>query len=527
MEYTLEHYKFVDKTLLPVFGFKSIIDYKTNVCLNDLDKKKDFLDLMNNLIDTIKKLFIVKEFSLHKYDGKIKTILQAIGILKKCLQLLNINYVFETHKNIKYMRLVEKNILLGEYIKTMEKMEIRDLKTNYLIEPEFILDDMVIVKKKKIDQTDVLKFVKKTNVRTFILQLDDVEEYLNIPLMELYTNSSLLSIKFNLVMKNDLHDEYIVKHTTFDSVEIMVGDKKLYGGKYTDKNILPEGLTMLPISMSKFTDYVIKLKYGRNYKPVSGNISNFVYLEMEISEIVFKKSFNELDMKQSIIFDFGNVGFYICGGVANHYEKEEIKQNEAQNTIKEIMEMKNKFESYDKLKELVDFDEYKLGSYVGVMLKEKSDGVHYKTPLAVLVMLENVDFTAEYVSIKRDVCSMEKFGDDIIYKFNLSRTADVFMINTIYIKGNVDKISNVYAIVNGSTQLTIKHNYSYGYHDGHTWINFGNDPIKLNMVYGTFGLYVYIVTKNMDIKDVTFKGEQLYFQTGHRRKLALTPNIDF
>lgn len=158
MKYTIKHYEFIDRKLLPIFGIKSICDYQTTISYDDLSKKADFLDNLNNIISELKNLFTVREFSLHKYGNKIKTVQQAIGIFKKCLQLLNVNFTIETKKNIKYMCLTENNILLNEYIKMSEIRD--DHKIMELVEGFDIISTYGTYNKKSVmSQDEVYKNV--------------------------------------------------------------------------------------------------------------------------------------------------------------------------------------------------------------------------------------------------------------------------------------------------------------------------------------------------------------------------------
>ena len=55
MEKQLEIIKYIDLTLLPIYGIESVTDYKTIISTKLLTNKPDFLDNINEQIDNIKK----------------------------------------------------------------------------------------------------------------------------------------------------------------------------------------------------------------------------------------------------------------------------------------------------------------------------------------------------------------------------------------------------------------------------------------------------------------------------------------
>ena len=116
---------FIDRELLPIFGFKSIIDYEHLITQKSLNK--NIIEKINELLPKITELFSKKLFNLHKTDNKVQTTKQSFNLLKKCLTDANIPYSEWTKrvddKNINYMRLETINNVLYDYIKNMQEIQ--------------------------------------------------------------------------------------------------------------------------------------------------------------------------------------------------------------------------------------------------------------------------------------------------------------------------------------------------------------------------------------------------------------------
>lgn len=123
MKHLSRQIKFIDTKLLPLFGFKNIIDYTFILCISDLDNLKIDLDKLNGLIEEFRKVFHSKNFSLHKTQYKILTKSQAICLLKTCLEITSIPFDISLKKNKKYLRLICKNNILEDYINTLKMSE--------------------------------------------------------------------------------------------------------------------------------------------------------------------------------------------------------------------------------------------------------------------------------------------------------------------------------------------------------------------------------------------------------------------
>lgn len=112
----------INKILLPIFGFHSIIDYAHVLIFDELDNK--VVDQLNDKIDIIMSGFKKRHFNLYKNDGKLKTTNQAFNLLKRCLLDLNIPFEIFNKKCkgtvFKCMRLSPIKKIVYDYIFNME-----------------------------------------------------------------------------------------------------------------------------------------------------------------------------------------------------------------------------------------------------------------------------------------------------------------------------------------------------------------------------------------------------------------------
>lgn len=124
MKHLKDQIKFIDVKLLPLYGFKNLLDYSQIINITDADDLTIDLDKLNELIDEFRKIFHSKNFSLHKTQYRILTKSQAICLLKTCLEITSIPHDVSLKKNKKYLRLISKNNILDDYINTIKMTEI-------------------------------------------------------------------------------------------------------------------------------------------------------------------------------------------------------------------------------------------------------------------------------------------------------------------------------------------------------------------------------------------------------------------
>lgn len=140
----------IDKILLPIFGFSSIIDYSNVLIYNNISK--DVINKINKNIDTILDGFKLRHFNLYKTNGKITTTNQAFNLLKICLSDTHIPFeIFNKKikgKVNKCMRLLPIEKIVYTYILKMEaeictpKKETQD-RDKKIIEIKYSNEDVL------------------------------------------------------------------------------------------------------------------------------------------------------------------------------------------------------------------------------------------------------------------------------------------------------------------------------------------------------------------------------------------------
>lgn len=112
--------KFLNK-FVTYFGFYGITDYKYILNIGDLSvlQQKKLFDNINSSIETIEKLYSLRDFNLGRCGGKITSTSVALAILKKCLQKTGIPYETYRLKGKSVMRLKSFSKLLMVYIRHM------------------------------------------------------------------------------------------------------------------------------------------------------------------------------------------------------------------------------------------------------------------------------------------------------------------------------------------------------------------------------------------------------------------------
>ena len=113
-----EQIAFLDKTLLPLYGIQSILDYMSTISSDIMATK---LDDLNSISEKLREIFPAKMFNLHKTNFNIVSGNQALNILKMCLKSACVPFIV-TKSNA--VRLCEKNNILEHY-KIQQMEEIR------------------------------------------------------------------------------------------------------------------------------------------------------------------------------------------------------------------------------------------------------------------------------------------------------------------------------------------------------------------------------------------------------------------
>lgn len=151
---------FLDQIWLPVYGFRSLRD--TQTCISTLHLDEARMEKLNQLLPQLKKHFVVKPFNFHKTDNRIQTPTQALSVLTKCLDLLELPYQWGTCKHdgktIKYVRLKSENFFQDKIIEN-KMSEIRPAESHCAIAEEHLsyadLQKMVVSSHQREYQMDL------------------------------------------------------------------------------------------------------------------------------------------------------------------------------------------------------------------------------------------------------------------------------------------------------------------------------------------------------------------------------------
>lgn len=391
MKNKLDQIKFIDKALLPIFGIKSIIDYKTEISVKTLKKDTDFLNRLNNELGGLKDNFPVREFSLNKSDGKIKTLPQAFGLLKKCLQLANVLFEINNRSNTTYLRLIPKNFILDNYIKHIEMSDICDYQVNSESCEQAILYQ--IKDKKTITYEELVNGVKKRITSIFIsplqklLTIETGEPVITLSPNKhhfLQDNIGKLGISFQSKQINgiDIVDRNLIDKLFADcQYSVLFGGERfeVLDGHFNNScerlNVFDN--TVMPLKMAPYiyTDIKIFPNQGYNIK----EFAEFLQIKFVVETVVFKKA---LDIQLpgllpcvSIPFGVENEDKQICLLFCDGVVKPQVVTSiYDQNGMKQCLSDTNN----DKLEK---YDQTKLEQNFGIIGSEFSlsrDGIEYK-----------------------------------------------------------------------------------------------------------------------------------------------------
>ena len=125
----MDKIKFMDR-FVKIYGIKSLADFDTKISTKQFVNDTKFLDKINTEIDKIKEYFSISQMSLAKNNYMVKTPLQAIQLLKHCLQQMNIGFQKLKINNTNYVRLISPNFLYIDYIKMISNSKIQELTPN-------------------------------------------------------------------------------------------------------------------------------------------------------------------------------------------------------------------------------------------------------------------------------------------------------------------------------------------------------------------------------------------------------------
>lgn len=252
MKHLEEQIKFIDKKLLPLYGFKNIIDYTFVLCISDLDNLNFDLDKLNGLIEEFRKVFNSKNFSLHKTQYKIITKSQAICLLKTCLEINSIPFDISLKKNKKYLRLICKNNIIDNYINTLKMTENRTFNNKMEFEQKNINPDSQMfiqsLNPEGLKKYEVPKIITKEQLNNGIKKINNVNFFLSPKRLVRSENFNNSVIEIDM-KKFDLDDKILKSFCV-----------KFISKKINNQPIIAENLIEYLIKNMEF-----KIKIGGSY----------------------------------------------------------------------------------------------------------------------------------------------------------------------------------------------------------------------------------------------------------------------
>lgn len=298
MKHLADQIKFIDTKLLPIFGFKNIIDYSHVINITDTDNLKLDLDKLNKLIDEFRKVFHSKNFSLHKTKYKILTKSQAICLLKTCLEITSVPFDISLKKNKKYLRLILKNNVLDNYINTIKMAEngtfevknnsnnLENIEENNYCK-ENTIETSIFVSKEMLNQN-----IKKThnfecylNPKRLIMcneRLDNIfDKTIQIDLSSLCSRKILKSLNIKFISKKfknqqiiqDEFIEHLVKNVKF---ALVIGGTIIWCGNINEINYIYDNI-LIPLCNLQYHNVVLEIL---NFSSIIHYIEN---LEIKLS----------------------------------------------------------------------------------------------------------------------------------------------------------------------------------------------------------------------------------------------------
>jgi hypothetical protein len=284
--------KFIDTKLLPVYGIKTIVDYSSIVTVKNITN----LNKINKLLDSIKKAFGVKSFSLHKTNNKIETSMQAFNLLRKCL--ITAQILFETcgSGESKQLRLLPLNISLYKYTNKMSEIP-QNLGNVYGV-ADFALSENEMAK--KFERCTITKQMMEDNIKKRYTEvitmngkhLEHENNTIYIDLRKIGMNNKnitsinvkCLSLKDPVSGKQYLHDTYIETFFTHWSIgngkDNMDTYRKITNGTLKDHYIMP-------LFAVQYHDVLFSLKC------LNERLLQLIKLELTIEYASFYKEFED------------------------------------------------------------------------------------------------------------------------------------------------------------------------------------------------------------------------------------------
>jgi hypothetical protein len=291
MKDKVEQLKCLDYHLLPLYGIKSIVDYKTKISLNDVKNNPDIIAKLNKFLPEIKKCFPVKEFNLHKTNNMVSSYTQAYAILKICLEIANIPFDIVKENSINYVRLIQENIFLKNYIYNKKMSDIR-------INIEKDIGN--VIKASIIENLEYPDFVKEVQVREEIvhympLSLAPISNgQITFNLTKIMENTDM--IKVELCADEPSYMNEIVNNIFEGSrYTFNMGSEIIYSGKLKiGENIFPNNIEVIPFKLNLYHEFFLHIHPNDSFMNSLKDFQDYTSLKVIITKSIFSKKMQTL-----------------------------------------------------------------------------------------------------------------------------------------------------------------------------------------------------------------------------------------
>lgn len=468
MKERIDQIKYIDTILLPIYGIKSIVDYNSKICYKMVDKK--MMDKLNVEIENIKKVYPIKEFNLHKTDNKIKSNLQAIGILKKCLEISNVQYEIVTEDKINYIRLIEGNKILNNYIKMIKNSDIQE--------------NNIMDKIGKMECIELESDIEYSELESNIKSIEREEYY---KLESIRDNSIITKLSDILVDTNNI--QIYVDNKLNAEYKLFIGgsgDNIMVGKIEVGKNILNNKI--IPFSMNLYTEVNLMIKSNELDKNVD------LMIKIVIDKIIFNKKMKQrMNKKNSrvVIENDEYTELVISGGEIKKREKKDIsicvnKYSEVEKKdIKGRTMVLNNYKCFE-MDDILDFNEKEvnISDVFSILINKDID----------IAIVKGINWHVRVYS-----CKIDK--DHYILNYIIPHYADAIKLEELQIlEKYVGEVRIVLESYNYGKELLLKEEYECDKIVENKYIIKMSNPIRC--IIGKYNILKIIINKVNNLESI-------------------------
>ena len=286
---------------IKIYGFKSLIDYDTKISANQFKNNKLFFDRINTEMPSIKKFFNISQMSLSKNNYIINTPLQAIQLLKHCLQQENIGFQKIKINTTNYIRLVKPNFLYIDFIKNMTNSNIPEHTPDFSKSQgkEILFDDIF----SKLEVTNIMvtnngnfehiKFLSDNVENKFASCSYKTEKKIQKISNKYYVRDDCIYILIPLAQYADIFCN--IDYKLLNNNNAIIDESLIEINILCDKYIMPN---IFPSFCTPYNQQYVLMKFPKDFDTNCTIVYNLDYLylgqklrkEMKHNNIIFKNS---------------------------------------------------------------------------------------------------------------------------------------------------------------------------------------------------------------------------------------------